>query len=454
MGTGISKEDYYQITIILLVISLQLSLIRWLRTERITEIKAKNEEEAMKILKGILKMCTSKDPCSGTELANILCKHAHSCDKSDCDCKQLLMHIADSKSDYMQINLRTHHTYDEISEQLRKSWKFRTLKILLADIHKQFSRSDEVAFMVGQIAFLFLGNQYITLWLTSNILCKKPRYLLKIQVFNLRQIISNGIAKGVEYFKDMLDSLEYQFQYQKFLNRAEKITDLTSQFWKSLYNEIPDTAILNKILTSFFNVRKKLIEVVDKLTSLNSNNQDFLIKYGVLAKYILNDASASTNAYNKLLSVADSTIRSWDKQTGFSLLRVDVKVSMILISIETYNFMVTLDINCEVETLLKCTRNELVGASIATIMPPMIAQAHQQYIHNFSETMKSTCIGVNKLRFLKCKDNLYEPCCTSKSLVPKIDMGYQGVMFSYLDPKITFYTSNKRANTFNIVLQY
>jgi hypothetical protein len=225
-------------------------------------------------------------------------------------------------------------------------------------------------------------------------------------------------------------------------------------FWKILLSETPDTTALNGILSSFFRVRRKLIVVIEKLNRMNTENLDFYIKYGVLMKYILNDSNSSTSAYNKIMSIADCMDQSWTKHTGFSLLRTDVKVSMILISIETQDFMVVLDINSEVENLLKCSRNEIVGASIETIMPPMIAQAHQHYIQKFFVTMTSTCIGINIFRFIKCKDNLYASCCTSKSLVPKLDQGFQGVMFSYLDPRLTTYTNSKRHNTLKIVKIY
>ena len=270
---------------------------------------------------------------------------------------------------------------------------------------------------------------------------------MRLQLFNLREIIGLGMLNSAEDSQELIDSLEYQRHYQKFLKQADKIAELSLKFWKILLLDIPDMANLNNCVVNLFKTRKKLMNTVNEINKFNVNDSEFFVKYGLFMRLIMNDVYASSMAYNNTIRASEVISRKWGRDNSTSLFRNDVKMMIIAISLETRDFMIIKDANEECRHILQIERSELIGTQITTLMPQMIAQAHNQYLQKFFQTMESTNIGIKRLRFLKRKDNMFVPCRTIKNIVPRLTNGFQGVMFAYVDPKMSSYTASKKDNT-------
>lgn len=323
---------------------------------------------------------------------------------------------------------------------------------MLADLLKRFSKSDDIVLTAAQIHFLLFGNYYYSLLLVSNLESKKTRMFIRIQIFHLRQLINKGLFSTRDESQELIDSLDYQERFQTSLANAEHLSECALQFWRGLLNDTPDVSILNGIFYNIFTIRKKLWDQAEVIQQLNANSMEFFVKYGIVMRQMTNDVYAASNAFNilmkayeKNLSVSYRQGANWQK---------DNKTMMMLISLETTNFMSIIECNTIAEEMLKCSRKDLIGSSIKAIMPPMIAQSHQQFIQRYYQAMESKSIGIWKLRFIKGKDNLYIPCEVFKNFVPRITGGFQGVMLARLDSRITSYSATRRVPTMKKVKFY
>jgi PAS domain S-box-containing protein len=459
-----STSKLYQLTPAFLLFSLQICVLRGLRHGHISTCKAKSEEDAVYILRSIIDISRSNgklglemtdiDASSGVKLAAFLAKHSHRCFREECQCHDLLLRANESRNDFLQGNLITYHSLQNVPEFIRKSWKLSTLKILMNDLFKKYNKCDEIQILAAEVYFLLLGNHYQALTLISNIYMQGPTLLMKLRLYYLREIVNMGMMNSSQESLTLLDSLEYQDHFQHFLRDAEEIAELTIKFWRHLLLDTADNVVLNAIGGNIFRTRKKLMETINQINLINKNNTEFFVKCGLFMRCILHDVVAASMAFNNLMRTVESVVRTPKDRSMFSLLQSSARISLVIISFDSADFMAIDDINTEVEYLLGYTREELIGSSVTNLMHPLIGQQHHQYVQQYFQTMETTNIGVPRVRFLKNKDGMYVTCRVMKYIVPKLSHGFQGMMMAIPDARMTKYTSGKKDPTAKKVLDF
>jgi PAS domain S-box-containing protein len=392
------------------------------------------------------------DASSGVKLAAFLAKHSHRCFGEECQCHDLILRASESQSDFVRGNLTTSHSLQNLPESIRKSWKLNTLKILMSDLFKKYNKRDEMQVLVAEVFFLLLGNHYQALTLVSNLYMQNPTFVMKLRLYYLREIINIGMMNSSQDSLMLLESLEYQDHFQRFLRDAEDIAELTIKFWRHLLLETADNAVLNSIGGTIFQTRKKLLAPVDLINLINKNNTEFFVKCGLFMRCILHDAVAASTAFNSLMRSVESVVRTPKDRSMFSLLQSSARITLVIISFDSVDFMAIDDVNTEVEYLLGYTREELIGSSVTNLMHPIIGQQHHQYVQQYFQTMETTNIGIPRVRFLKNKDGMYVSCRVMKYIVPKLSHGFQGMMMAISDSRMTKYTSGKKDPTAKKVL--
>eukprot|EP01022_Parablepharisma_sp_SALTPOND_P000405 TRINITY_DN101_c0_g1_i2.p1 TRINITY_DN101_c0_g1~~TRINITY_DN101_c0_g1_i2.p1 ORF type:complete len:777 (+),score=60.55 TRINITY_DN101_c0_g1_i2:976-3306(+) len=441
-------QKEYQNSLVFVPLSVLLCVHRGIRLSSVIHKRPKTDTEAVSMIHRILELCTSRNKDSTIALTALLNKHARSCPGYECDCRNLLSQPKKYWQEPVKRNFEVYTSLIEVPQSIKNSWRIKVLSVLINRIAKRFSKSDEVSWLVAQIVYLYMGNHYHSLVLISNIECKKPGLFLKLQLYNFRQIISTGMykeaANGLLY---VLDSLEYQKHYSKFLDTAEEVAELTLKFWFTLLKEKPDTTIMNTIGIKLFNSRKQLMNVVGKINKLSTNNVEFLVKYGVYMKMVMHDSYTASSSFNQIMRSVGRINKSKSDEEVFSILRGDTKNMMIVISLETKDFMNIVDVNSQAEKILAYTRSELVGKSVANIMPPMIAKVHKDYVQKFFKTMNSKILNKKHDIVIKNKAGIYVMCCSLKTIVPRLTGGFQGVMFAHKNKKLSTYTKMKKEAT-------
>jgi len=438
--------------IIFLPLAIFLCVHRAVRIDTGSISRPHNDFEAITRIRYLVQLCTSNSHDSIIILTSLLNKHSQRCDLPECECSSLLKKSSGiGKSEPIILNFSAYLTLNELNPYFFENWKLRVLKVLTNELSKKFSKSDEVIMFLSQIYYLYLGNQYQSLVFISTIESHNPPLLARLVLYYARLIINIGMLNLAEKSVLLLDSLEYQSYFKKFLKIADQISENTIKFWATLLNDNPDMSILNTIGITLFNSRKDLIHVVEKINKICSNNIEFLVKYGLYMKYIVNDSYTASASFNSILRSMDRIRRAKTNGNTFSVLQSDVRNMMVVISIETKDFMQIIDINSEAEQILNSKRHEIIGKSISHIMPPMIGEVHEKFMQQFFKTMKSDILNTKMLVWIKNRDGLYCACDILKNFVPRLTGGFLGIMFAHLNKQIPDYTQSKKDLTINRV---
>eukprot|EP01022_Parablepharisma_sp_SALTPOND_P016629 TRINITY_DN2481_c0_g2_i2.p1 TRINITY_DN2481_c0_g2~~TRINITY_DN2481_c0_g2_i2.p1 ORF type:complete len:502 (-),score=36.98 TRINITY_DN2481_c0_g2_i2:2948-4453(-) len=444
----IEAKEEYQNSLIFVILSFLLCAHRGIQLSSVAYKQPKTDSEAVYSIYKIIELCTSKGKGSIVALTVLLNKHTNHCSDYKCECRKLLAHLKKYNQDPIRQNFTVYKSSEKVPHYINNSWRAKVLSILLNRISKKFNKSEEVQWLTAQVMYLYLGNHYHSLSLLSNIEANKPGLILRLQLYNFRQIIGAGMLKeSIDGQTYVLDSLEYQKYYRKFLDVAEEIAELTIKFWFTLSKEVPDNSILNTIGISLFSLRKRLKSIVEKINKISANNVEFLVKYGVYMKLVVHDAFAASTSFNQIMRSINRRDQNNIDEGTFSTLRGDMKNMMITISLETADFMNMTDANSEAEKILCCTRGDLIGKSLGNIMPPMIADAHKTYMQKFFKSMHYKMLNGKHVLFVKNKTGIYTICTAIKSIVPRLTGGFQGVMFAHRNKRVPSYTKAKKEVT-------
>eukprot|EP01022_Parablepharisma_sp_SALTPOND_P000535 TRINITY_DN1028_c0_g2_i1.p1 TRINITY_DN1028_c0_g2~~TRINITY_DN1028_c0_g2_i1.p1 ORF type:complete len:504 (-),score=35.32 TRINITY_DN1028_c0_g2_i1:1980-3491(-) len=193
-----------------------------------------------------------------------------------------------------------------------------------------------------------------------------------------------------------------------------------------------------------FRSKSEIMETVQNMTSITSNHIEFLLRYGLLLKFVLQDATSTEHIFRQLVYLTQVNKYYSTARKNFSLFRGDGKVMFLVACIDNAYTGTIAEINTEFENIMGYQRKELVGYSIVNIMPPMIAKRHGEFVQRFFQTMESSTIGTPRFRFVKRKDGLYMPCWTLLKIIPRLTHGLQVAFCMIEDRKISLYSSYKR----------
>lgn len=441
---GIDNDQHENIVIFLPIVIL-ICVHRFLRIDTFTQTRLKTDYDALNRIYKLISLCKTDTLEGVVTLTSLLDKHYAKCEFADCDCKNCYKKESGlGKNDPIILNFQAVRTYEELPGYFTQTWKLRVFRILINDIARKFGKCDEVLMLIAQIFYFYLGNHYYALVLISSIESRCPPLLTKLQLFYIRHIINVGLLQEAEKSEQLLTALEYQEHFKKFLKVADEIAENTVKFWAALLKDPPDMTILNTIGVSLFESRRTLIKVVNEINKICANNIEFLVKYGLYMKAIVNDTYSSSNAYNSIMRSMDRIRHSRSNEHTFSILQSEERNMMIVVSLESKDNMNIIDANSEAEIILNSTRTELIGKPITQIMPPMIGEIHERCMQQFFKTMVSKALNIPHLRLIRTRDGIYTFCSILKQIVPRLTNGFCGIMFAHVDKKIEQFMQAKK----------
>jgi len=419
-----------------------------LRIEAYTNDEPRTDLDAVTRILRLISLCKYERRDGVVLLTSLLTKHIALCDNSTCDCRNCYSKVSGiGTNEPMILNYQAVKSADDLPKYFKNNWKLRVFTILLNDISKKFGKCDEVLTLIAQIYYFYFGNHYSALVLIAGIESRNPPMLTRIQLFYIRHIINIGLLHEAENQLQLIESLQYQSHFKKFLKVADEVAECTVKFWATLLHDVPDMKIMNTIGVTIFKLRKRLLGICEDINKICKNNFEFLIKYGLYMRVIVNDYYSASTAYSSIMRSMDKIRHGKSEENSFSILESEERNMMIEISLESKNFMQIVDVNAEAEIILKSSRSELVGKALSNIMPPMIAEMHEKGMQQFFKTMTSKTLDKKQTRLIKNSKGTYIFCSMIKHIVPTLTNGFRGIMFAHVDKKVEQYTQSKKDPT-------
>ncbi|MDR3548445.1 MAG: PAS domain-containing protein [Candidatus Pacebacteria bacterium] len=454
---GWGFESYVSYPLLMICLSGLLCLIRahtvwnpWLEP-------AKNEAEAVGSIRTVVTLARNRD--SLATLSGLLLIHSQRCRNAECDCKKLISEFRKASSQGPLLGIHAtmkqcevvYFCADQVPQGIKEGAVMRAMQILVDDASSNAVRGEDLSMAQGEVAFYFVANFYAALQRIGQIELAKPRLLMKQRTYNLRRAISMGFDRAALETEDpekTLSSLEYLKHYHKFLDQVEEATEATIKFWSIVMEDAPSSNKLNDLGKSLFKCKYKSTKTVEKISSLASNHMEFLVRYGLFMRLVMHDMITSEQIYQKLLFMSSNEgngSRLDRNSSAFSLFRTDVSVMVIIAHMESSGAGSVCEMNTAVEQTLGYPRQDLMGASIANIMPQPVAQMHDEVVRRFFQTMKSSAINVPRAMFVKTKEGFYILCRTLMKIVPKLGRKLEVAMFLVPDRKVAYYTTDRLA---------
>ncbi len=463
---GWSFDSHASYPVLLLFLTLLFCLIRAL-TVWLTSFASppKNEASTVRAIQNLFTLAQGRDQKSLATLLGLLAIHSWTCQTAGCPCRELIEEairpggndrrwLLGREAAGLQESQEVRFTEQQVPDSRGRSAVTRIIRLLVDELSSQTVKEDELGVLLAEAAFYFFGNFYVALQRIAQIEAGKPRLIMRQRTYNLRRVISLGISKSAgpeELSKEgALAALEYLKHYHRFLDEVEDATEATVKFWSIVMEEAPSSGSLNEQGEKLFELKYSSIKTIDKISDVAYHNLEFLVRYGLFMRFVMQDMVTSERVFHKIVALntsMDSDSRFSEGNSGFSVFRSDVEVMLIVAKLEHTGAGTVTEMNSAVEHVLGFSRADLVGSSVNKIMPQPIAQIHESIVHTFFQTMKAYSIGTPKPRFVKTKEGQYILCRSVKRIVPRLSDDLQVAMFMIQDLRLGSYTAFKREPT-------
>jgi len=442
-------NENYDYSLAILAFTIQLCIVKWLLCG-VSHEKPAKIPDAIKMIKDLLRLTLDKNKNNQGLLLILMYIHKKNCTKPDCECSQLISQARSEDNHAILINNIAFNTKGDVHHMYSQGFFIRSLKLLSEELDQTFPGSEEISMNMAELSFYYFGNHYYALQKVWQIQDQKPGILLRQRIYNLRKSIGIGLNLSSIDIHDpekTIASIEYLNTYHKFLDKAEDLAELSVKFWSVLIQDYPTATELNEIGRQFFIAKQRLLKTVNFMSKITLNHLEFLIRYGLLTRFVLHDFATADEIFNKICYMHSAT-HTYSEISKFSLFSGKSSSIMFLTAIFSSDSDAHISqLNTEIEKGLGYEYKELLGHSITHIMPPIIADAHQKFVQRFFRTMETKNLNNPHLAFIKCKNGQYLPCIILKKIVPRLDNGLQVAVFLIRDSKLIQYTCFRKVNT-------
>jgi len=445
LGVG-NFEKYYSYVLLMPIFAFQLCLIRKVLTEPNLTDPPKKENEAVDLIKELAKLVQYSEDCSKPKLMMLLCVHSRDCIRPECPCITLKGNLSREEIKPLVANDTAYIVQNDMPEIYKKGFTIGVFKLLLSELESR-NKGDEFCITLAEAYFYYHGNYYYALEHLNAVAARKPSILLRQRIFNLRRKIALAVEESEADKEQTTAAIDYLKFYHEFIEQAEEYTELAIKFWNILLKDNPIAKDLNAIGKELFTTKKEVMNIVQNISHINSNHIEFLVRYGLLMKFVLQDNGSADQVFRKLSYLTQTADYYSASMGSFSIFRADVKVMFVVASIDSQCNGIITEVNSEFENNLGYAKSDVIGYNVTNLMMPMIARRHAEFVQKFFQTMEAAYINVPKLRFVKSKENLYVPCKALLKVVPRLSEGLHFALFMIEENTINNYAGMRQDAT-------
>ncbi len=448
-------ESYVTYPVLLLSLSLLICLIRVRVVWSLLQLHS--PKSAVEAIRGLITLATDRQHKSVCTLVGLLAIHEQACQRATCDCRRLIASLAGSErgNEALQVGENVYLQYEELPPAVRDSAIAKATRLLIDELVTHTSKEEELAITMAETDFYVFGNFYTSLQQISQIEVGKPRFMMRQRTYNLRRVISMGMQHSEASKEDperTLASLKYLKYYHQFMDEVEDATESTIKFWSIVSEEAPSSNILNSLGKALFKCKYDATNTVEKISSIATNQIEFLVRYGLFMRFVMHDLISSEQTFQKIQSLNANVDMSFSSRLGsatnFSIFRFDTTTVMLLVAqMEQTGTGTITEINTAIEQVLGYSRQDIIGSSIVNIMPQTVASVHNEFVQRFFHTMKAYSLNLPRARYVKAKDGFYVLCRCLVKIVPELRGTLQAALFMVEDRKSLCYSSFRRDPT-------
>jgi len=384
----------------------------------------------------------NKNQQNSVLLKGIYHVHKMNCDKTDCFCKKELIEeelilqdelspINDSEFNSIPEN-RNFNTNSSMIKKgnmrglLQEDQNIALLKQYCLLATAKFSKTSRANIILSYYYCVIEKNPFPAYNHLEISKTFKPSLYEQFLAEKLKEKIQNLIdERSKTKINDELDNINAEYyilnlkKYNKFIKQIDLVTENSIHFWTILSDSYPD---IDKLIHHGSIVSKrvdKIHEIYKQVSKLGVNTM-FLKKYAYFFKKIIQNEEEYNSIHNFIVNHSSLSVRTNSSRAIFSLSDTNSKIVVIRVSGDKNTLGRILDSNSDIELLLGFEANKIIGMTINNLMIEPISEAHNEWINQYYDTLKSNYIEKVQTNFLKTKENLIVTCNIYIKVIPII----------------------------------
>ena len=291
---------------------------------------------------------------------------------------------------------------ETVPKKFKNNIFLKIIMILISDFKSHYSEANELSIISAEFLFFYMCNGFLA-WQESNaLLYKNPQFTLKQRVYNILEHINIKLNQHKGSFGDFIISINYLYVYRKFMRQINNCCELTIKFWDCLLDKNLSSQRLSDIFKLLLKLKNKANKTAEKIISKNFHYMEFLVRYQMFLKYIINDLNTADKINTKICDLVNNP--NITETFKFSIFRTDETVMIVIGDIRSQQSTVIQEVNSEFERVLQYERENIIGHPITDLMTPIAANYHEQFIKNFTSTMTCTALEIGRA---SCRERGY-----------------------------------------------
>eukprot|EP00331_Platyophrya_macrostoma_P019490 CAMPEP_0176470080 /NCGR_PEP_ID=MMETSP0127-20121128/40245_1 /TAXON_ID=938130 /ORGANISM="Platyophrya macrostoma, Strain WH" /LENGTH=784 /DNA_ID=CAMNT_0017864311 /DNA_START=1009 /DNA_END=3359 /DNA_ORIENTATION=- len=322
---------------------------------------------------------------------------------------------------------------DDVNEKTRLWYLY--IRELMIDALERFPKSGRLHMLYAYIQHEKLKNKYKALFEMMITEQYKPNMQEQFSIHRYKNIIEEEMieydirtteSKGM----DVNIIVHFQNKFVLFQNFIEKAVNYHLDFWRELLEDSPDIQKLQNLGSKITNQVEVTRTQFKVLNEMNPNHIKCLQIYGNFLKDIVNDDQEGQRILEKAEYVDKNAMMSKQFVDNDRLKYGENSNTCIITVSGNYNEMgIIKNCNNEIKRIFGITKSDIIGQNITEIIPKVIANIHDNFMHNYFETSDPKVIGIERIVFPITKAGYIIPCSLMIKILPNLDDGVKLVGF-------------------------
>ena len=295
---------------------------------------------------------------------------------------------------------------------------------LFIEITDRYPMVVEIKILHAYYSLYILGHSFATLRIISEAAEVKHSLRTEFDIFHLRRMIEsshmegyNIAARNVSNFVDLVQVVAYQNAYNGCMQYIKQGIDISIDFWSLFLKLIVTPQEVSFKGNQLSAVKRKAVQEAENVFAIYPNNLHFLVRYMVFIKRIVHNEQLTLEIYDKIKIISDNdqVLKGGNEELSMTTLS---RIVILKVSTERDSIGTITEASSDLEYLVGYTRTELLGQNVNLILPPPIAEHHNDYIIRLLDTMSFRSLYINIPAFVHHKEGFYVPININIKVLP------------------------------------
>ena len=312
---------------------------------------------------------------------------------------------------------------------------YELLMLLIQDYLQSYPKNTDLKMISCYIYSLRLGNNYLCVYLSQNVLASKPGIYYESECQHLRSNIEQSFIVEDKIFAEQNGMNVTQIvTFHRLLDQLKQgLMETCTHYlrvWEELLSPRPSHAQVMLLSEGASEAVTYLHSLFHRLKTLSPDNVKTLCYFGSFKAKVLFSENEGRRYIELASHYAKSILRpKQDSEDMRFKYGENTDSAMICASGNQETFGLITSANQELQKCLGYEPAELIGKDVKATIPMSLAEIHSEIMVNYFETGKGTIVNRERLIYPLRQDGFITPINGLLRIMPNLELGIQMVVF-------------------------